>query len=105
MTLALPSPKQMVPCGFDWRVSLLTLSLHSVANANRDERMGHIFGLVSGPADADAATGVSVIECRHLVDGNIGRQLVEEAYTDDRGNRGILTDGNYGKQIGRHCYS
>jgi hypothetical protein len=39
---------------------MLTLSLQSVANANRDGRMRHVFGLVFGPAGASAAAGVSV---------------------------------------------
>lgn len=52
---------QMVPCGFDLRVTILTLSLQPVANANRDGRMRHVFGLVSDPAGA--ARGVSVTGC------------------------------------------
>jgi len=41
----------------------LTLSLQSVANANRDGWMRHVIGLVFGPAGAGAATGVSITEC------------------------------------------
>ena len=32
-------------------------------------------------------------------------QLVEESFADVKGNRGRLSDGNYGAQNRRHCYS
>ncbi len=44
--------KQMVSGGFDLLVTMSTLSLQSVANANRDGRVRHVFGLVSDPAGA-----------------------------------------------------
>jgi ABC-type uncharacterized transport system substrate-binding protein len=44
--------KQMATGGYDLLVTMSTLSLQSVANANRDGRTRHVFGLVSDPAGA-----------------------------------------------------
>ena len=44
--------KQMSTGGYDLLVTMSTLSLQSVSNANRDGRTRHVFGLVSDPAGA-----------------------------------------------------
>jgi ABC-type uncharacterized transport system substrate-binding protein len=44
--------KQMASGRFDLLVTMSTLSLQSVANANREGRTRHVFGLVSDPAGA-----------------------------------------------------
>lgn len=44
--------KQMAGGGYDLLVSMSTLSLQAVANANREGKTRHVFGLVSDPAAA-----------------------------------------------------
>jgi ABC-type uncharacterized transport system substrate-binding protein len=44
--------KQMSTGGYDLLVTMSTLSLQSVSNANQDGRTRHVFGLVSDPAGA-----------------------------------------------------
>ena len=50
---------QIVSVGFDLLVTMLTLSLQSLAYANRDGRMRQVFGHVSDSAGAARGFGVT----------------------------------------------